>query len=215
MAETSTFHAKTRTRLGSRSCRKLRSEGQIPGNIYGHERDPVAISVDGDTLTKAVYSGHRIVDVNVDGKIEKTMFRDVQWNTYATEILHFDLLRIVADERVVVSVPIELQGISPGVTSGGVMDQVIHEIEMEVLAVEIPDSLVLRVSDMEIGDSRTLADLELPAGAQVELPEDAVIAQVNEPREVPEEEMGEEEVMPAEPELVGREEEEEGEGEED
>lgn len=215
MAEISTFNAKTRTRLGSRTCRKLRAEGNIPGNIYGHKEDSVAISVDGETLTKAVNSGHKIVDVNLDGNLEKTILRDVQWNTFATEILHFDLMRIDANERVMVSVPVELKGMSPGVSSGGVLDQQVHEIEMEVLALEIPDSLVLRISDLKIGDAKHLSDLELPPSAQVELPPDTLIVQVNEPREVPELEEEAEEGVPTEPELVGKADEDEGEGDED
>lgn len=204
MAEISTFNAKSRERLGSRSCRKLRAEGRIPGNVYGHKEGSVAISVDGDTLTKAVHSGHKVVDVNLDGNVEKTILREVQWNTFGTEILHFDLMRIDANERVVVSVPVELKGISPGVTSGGVLDQVVHEIEMEVLAVEIPDSLVLRISDMKIGDSKVFSDLQLPPSAKVDMPDDAPIVQVNEPMEVPELEEGEEGPGAVEPELIGK-----------
>ncbi len=203
MAETSTFNAQTRSRLGTRTCRKLRQEGQIPGNIYGHKEGSVAISVDGDTLTRAVHSGHKIVDVNLDGNVEKTILREVQWNTFATEILHFDLMRIDPNERVAVTVPVELRGISPGVTAGGVLEQPIHEVEMEVLALEIPDSLVLRISDMQLGDARHLSDLELPPSAQFDLPPDTVIAQVVEPRAVPEAEE-EEEAGPMEPEVIGR-----------
>ena len=209
MAEISTFNAKTRTRLGTRTCRKLRAEGNIPGNIYGHSIDSVSISVDGDTLTKAVNSGHKIVDVNLDGKVEKTILRDVHWNTFATEILHFDLMRIDANERVMVSVPVELKGISPGVTSGGVLDHQVHEIEMEVLALEIPDSLVLRISDLKLGEARHLSDLELPPSAKVDLPPDTLIVQVNEPMEMPDVEPAEE-MGPTEPELVGKEDEDEG-----
>ncbi|MCA9068128.1 MAG: 50S ribosomal protein L25 [Planctomycetaceae bacterium] len=211
MAETSTFNAKSRERLGSRTCRKLRAEGRIPGNVYGHKEGSVAISVDGDTLTKAVHSGHKVVDVNLDGTVEKTILREVQWNTFGTEILHFDLMRIDANQRVTVSVPVELKGISPGVTSGGVLDHAVHQIEMEVLAVEIPDSLVVRISDMNIGDSKVFSDLALPPSAQVDMAEDAVIVQVTEALEVPEEVEGEGEMGAAEPELIGK----SGEGEED
>lgn len=204
MAEISTFNAKTRERLGSRTCRKLRAEGRIPGNVYGHKEGSVAISVDGDTLTKAVFSGHRIVDVNLDGTVEKTMLREVQWNTFGTEILHFDLMRIDADQRVTVSVPVEVKGISPGVTSGGVLDLAFHAIEMEVLAVEIPDALVVRISDLQIGDAKVFSDLEIPPSAKVDIPDDTVIVQVNEPMEVPDEIEGEGEPGAAEPELIGK-----------
>ena len=210
MAESSTFNAKTRTRVGSRTCRKLRQEGHIPGNVYGHTEKPVAISVDGDTLTRAVHSGHKIVDVNLDGNIEKTILREVQWNTFGTEILHFDLMRINADERVSVIVPITLKGISPGVTSGGILEQPVHEIEMEVLALEIPDALVVRISDMKLGDARHLSDLELPPSAKLDLPPETLIVQITEPMVVPEV-TEPTEAGPTEPEVIRRAEQEEGE----
>lgn len=202
MAEQSTFEVKSRTNRGSRACRKLRKQGQIPGNIYGHTEKPVAISVDGDTLTRAVHSGHKIVDVNVDGRVEKTILREVQWNTFATEILHFDLMRINADERVSVIVPVTLKGIAPGVTAGGILEQPVHEIEMEVLALEIPDALVIRISDMKLGDARHLSDLELPPSAKMDMPPETLIVQITEPKAVLETEAGE--AGPAEPEVIGR-----------
>ncbi len=205
MVEHSTFHAKTRTRLGTRTCRKLRQEGRIPGNIYGHKKDSVSISVDGETLTRAVNSGHKIVDVNLDGQMEITILRDVHWNTFATEILHFDLMRIDANERVAVTVPITIKGIAPGVTSGGVLEQPVHELDMEVLALEIPDELVLRISDMKMGDAKHVSDLELPPSAQVSLPADTILVQVNEPHVVTDEEEEGLEAGPAEPEVIGRE----------
>jgi large subunit ribosomal protein L25 len=208
MVEHSTFNAKTRTRLGSRTCRKLRQEGRIPGNIYGHKKDSVAISVDGDTLTRAVNSGHKIVDVDLDGNMEITILRDVHWNTFATEILHFDLMRIDANERVAVTVPITIKGISPGVTSGGILEQSMHELEMEVLALEIPDELIVRISDMQLGDAKHISDLELPPSATVELPPETLIVQISQPHEVPEEEEAGE-AGPAEPEVIGKAEKEE------
>jgi large subunit ribosomal protein L25 len=208
MVEHSTFNAKTRTRLGSRTCRKLRQEGRIPGNIYGHKKDSVAISVDGDTLTRAVNSGHKIVDVDLDGNMEITILRDVHWNTFATEILHFDLMRIDANERVAVTVPITIKGISPGVTSGGILEQSMHELEMEVLALEIPDELIVRISDMQLGDAKHISDLELPPSATVDLPPETLIVQISQPHEVSDEEIiGE--AGPAEPEVIGKAEKEE------
>ncbi len=204
MAELSTLNATTRSEIGSRACRKLRQQGQIPGNVYGHKKGAVAISIDGQELTRAVYSGHKIVDVTLDGELEKTIIREVQWNTFATEILHFDLVRIDANERILVSVPVELKGISPGVTSGGVLDQQVHEVEMEVLAFDLIDSLVVRISDLQIGDSHTLADVELPKSAQIELPLDTVLVQVNEPIVITDEDEEQEEGGPTEPELIGK-----------
>jgi large subunit ribosomal protein L25 len=203
MAEQSTLEVKSRSERGTRACRKLRKQGQVPGNIYGHTEDPVPISADGETLTKAVNSGHKIVDVKLNGGTETTILREVQWNTFATEILHFDLMRIDANERVTVMIPIVCKGIAPGVTAGGILEQPVHEIEMEVLALEIPDALIIRISDMQLGNAKHVSDLELPPSAKVSLPPETLIVQVSQPLAVPEptEAM---EAGPAEPELIGR-----------
>lgn len=203
MAEQSTLEVKTRSERGSRACRKLRQQGQIPGNIYGHTEEPVAISADGETLTKAVNSGHKIVDVNLNGGTETTILREVQWNTFGTEILHFDLMRIDANERVAVTIPIVCKGISPGVTAGGILEQPLHEIELEVLALEIPDALIVRISEMQLGNVKHVSDLELPPSAKISLPPETLVVQVTLPMAVPEPTEGAE-AGPAEPELIGR-----------
>jgi large subunit ribosomal protein L25 len=148
------------------------------------------------------------VDVDLDGNMEITILRDVHWNTFATEILHFDLMRIDANERVAVTVPITIKGISPGVTSGGILEQSMHELEMEVLALEIPDELIVRISDMQLGDAKHISDLELPPSATVDLPPETLIVQISQPHEVSDEEIiGE--AGPAEPEVIGKAEKEE------
>jgi large subunit ribosomal protein L25 len=203
MAEQSTLDVKPRSEQGSKACRKLRKHGQIPGNIYGHTEKPVAISAESEILTRAVNSGHKIVDVKLHGDVEKTILREVQWNTFATEILHFDLMRIDANERVSVTVPIVVKGIAPGVTAGGILEHPLHQIEMEVLALEIPDSLVVRISDMKLGDARHVSDLELPPSAKISLPPETIVVQVSQPMAVPEMVEGLE-AGPAEPEVIGR-----------
>lgn len=203
MAEQTTLEVKSRSEKGTRACRKLRQRGQIPGNIYGHTETPVPISVDGETLVRAVNSGHKVVDVKLNGGTETTILRAVQWNTFATEILHFDLMRIDANERVTVTVSIICKGISPGITAGGVLDQPLHQIEMEVLALEIPDALIVRISDMQLGQIRHVSDLELPPSAKVNLAPETVVVQISHPKEFAEPTEGAE-LGPAEPEVIGR-----------
>ena len=193
--------AKKRTRLGTSECRRLRRQGIIPGNICGHKQPPVAIAVDADQLDAVLRSGHRLVECEVDGVTETAMFREIQFDTFGTEVQHFDLVRIDANERVTVEVPIELRGTSPGVLAGGILEQPLHEVTVDCLAAQIPDSIVVRINALHIGDSISVADLELPPNVHCHNPPEAAVVQVTAAQEVPVEE--EAEIGPAEPELVG------------
>ena len=204
--------AEKRTKFGSRECRRLRNQGMIPGNIYGHKEANVAIAVHEDVLNPVVHSGHRVVDLDVGGESFKAMFREVQWNTFGTAIHHVDLVRIDADERVEVSVPIELRGTAPGTQAGGVLEQHLRTLNVECLAFQIPDSIKVRINTLEIGQGVHVKDLEVPANVKVLDPPDEMVVQVVLP--VEEAEPTEAEAGPAEPEVIGRKAEEPGEDEE-
>jgi len=206
MAHIEKLTAEKRVRLGTAECRRLRRSGLIPGNIYGHGIDSLAIRVTEERLYAVLRSGAFVVEVDVEGHRETAVIRDTEWDTYGARIQHFDLLRVNPNERIEVDVPIELKGRAPGVTAGGFLDQPLHSLIMEVSAVDIPDSLMVRVSELEIGDELSISDLELPEGASISLPPETPIVRVLEPQEVELPEEGEAELGPAEPELVGREE---------
>lgn len=184
----------------------------IPGNIYGHEQDPVAVKAVLEDIDSLIHSGTHVIDIELDGSTQKTMFKDVQWDAFGTKIQHFDLLRVDANERVSVEVPFEIRGLAPGVLAGGVFEQPNHTLQMEVPVFAIPDAIEVRVHDLQIGDAIHVSDLELPEGSTVDLPPEAVVIQVVEPQEVPEEEDEGEGVGGAEPEVIGRKADEEDEG---
>ena len=203
MADEPTVVAERRTELGTAECRRLRKRGIVPGNMYGHQKDVVAISVAVENLNSIVTAGTRVVDLHLEGAVEKAMFREVQWNTYGTHIQHFDLVRISADERVTVEVPIELRGVAPGTTAGGVLDQQLRSLTIECLAFQIPDSIPVRIGSLEVGQAIHVSDVKVPADANVQNPPEAVVVQVVQAAE--EEEEGAEAVEASvEPEVIGR-----------
>jgi large subunit ribosomal protein L25 len=205
--------ATKRTENGSKQCRKLRLGGVIPGIVYGHEIEPVAISVPRDSLAPVVKSGARIVDLELDGKTEKALFREVQWDTFGMYLHHFDLVRINPDERVVVEVNIEVKGTPAGVLSGGLLEVNMRHVEVECLAIEIPDSIVVRVGELQIGQGIHVSDLELPANVKVLEKPDALVLHVIHV-EVSEEDLTAAGATgPAQPEVIGRKAAEEGEEE--
>jgi len=206
MAETLTLTANKRAETGTAACRRLRCRGLIPGNVYGHGTEPVAISVVEDVLNKLVHGGHKVLDLDISGETDKVMFREVQWDVWGSRVQHFDLLRVSADERVTVDVPVELRGTAPGVLGGGILGQPLHTLSVECLAFDIPESLVARIGTLEIGQAVHVRDIELPEGLTVHNSPDAVVVHVVAPKVEEEEE--EAVSTAAEPEVIARKEDE-------
>ena len=187
MAEQPVLEAEKRTQFGSRACRKLRDSGIVPGNVYGHRQDPVPIAVPQDVINAVVHSGHKVVDLQVDGTRETAILKEVQWDTFGIRIHHFDLLRVSADERVEVSVPLELKGTAPGILSGGMLEHHLHELTVECRALEIPDSIPVRINTLELGQAIYVRDLEIPAGITVkDSPDEMVVHVIKPSAEIPE-----------------------------
>ncbi|MGH7128088.1 MAG: 50S ribosomal protein L25 [Planctomycetaceae bacterium] len=203
MAEQSKLAAEVRSKCGTAENRRLRKRGRIPGVMYGHQQESQSIAVAREQLVPIIQAGHHVIDLEIDGGTQKAIFRDVQWNPFGTQILHFDLVRIDENERVEVEVPIELRGVSPGVVAGGILEQHFYSIEIECLAHQIPDTLTLSINHLEIGQALHVSDFNLPADATTELGPDVVVVQVVQPQAVSEEEEGEEPGR-VEPELIGR-----------
>ena len=99
-----------RTQRGSTACRRMRREGRIPGVVYGHQQDPISFEVELGILAPVLKAGTRVVDLDVDGHVEKAMFRDIQWDTFGMAVRHIDLLRIDPNERVEVAGPHRVEG---------------------------------------------------------------------------------------------------------
>ena len=207
MAETFELKASPRVRTGTKECRRLRRAGVVPGNLFGHNQDPTPVRFDGEEMRHLLQRGAKVVDVQIDGNTEKALLTEVQWDTFGQHVLHVDFMRVDANERIEVVVPIHTRGTAPGVLAGGILEQPHHEVSVECLVVEVPQEFVVRVGSMNIGDSVHVSDLEslvtLPASLKVLTPPDDVLIQITEPKEVPEEEEAAE-GEPAEPELIGK-----------
>jgi large subunit ribosomal protein L25 len=171
----------------------------------------VNLTLAADEFEASLRHGAKVVDL--DGAASgKALLQDVQWDTFFHQVLHVDLLRVRAGERVTVDVPIELRGESPGVQNGGVIEQMIHSVEIEVALDVIPDKLHVNINQLQIGDQLTIKDItDLPEGAKVLADEDDMIVHCIQPA-VEEEEAPAEEAVVGEPEVIakGKQEEEEG-----
>lgn len=190
MAKDYKLSAESRSAFGSTACRRLRRDNQIPGNVYGHGEEPQPISVQADAILSVIHSGHRVVDLTMGNGTEKALIREVQWDAFGNEVLHFDLQRVSAGEQIDTDVPVETHGLAPGVMNGGSLEIVLHTLHVTCPAIEIPDKIEVNVNSLEIGDVVHVRDLTLPEGLVVRNDEAEVVVQVVEPTVVPELEEG-------------------------
>lgn len=181
MAEAVELTTQSRPTRGSGKARQLRRKGLIPGVVYGHKEDTVSVTLPGEELEKALRHGAHVIDLKTDGKVQKCLVREVQWDHLGMELLHVDFARIAADERVTVTVPLELRGQAPGVTAGGVLDQPLHTLSVECLAIAIPDKIRVNIGELQIGSVLHVRDVKLPEGVKVMLDADAIVVQVKAP----------------------------------
>ncbi len=205
------LHVEKRKALGKRHNVRLRRGGRLPAVLYGHGEEAVSLTLAADQLEASLRHGAKVVDLDGDAS-GKALLQDVQWDTFYQHVLHVDLLRVQAGERVTVEVPVELRGEAPGTREGGVLEQPVHSIEIEVALDVIPDKLHLNINQLEIDGYLTAKDIEdLPEGATIISDEEAVIVQCVPPA-AEEEEAAAAEGATVEPEVIGKGKEEEEEG---
>ena len=184
-----TLSLSTRRPEGSRSARRLRREGLVPGVMYGAHGEPQHFSVDGRVLRNTLAHAHAIIEVTLDGGAKTpVLVKDVQRHPVRGNALHVDLLRVRMDESIHTTVTVELTGadVAPGVVEGGVLSQETRELNIEALPGDIPDTIVHDVSDLELNATVTLASLTPPPGVTLlDDPDDTVIATITPPTAEP------------------------------
>lgn len=216
---TAQLSATPRNGTGKGSARTLRLKGRIPAIIYGHGRDPQALELDTRELEKLlsrISAESTVIELSLDGKSAKTLIREIQRHPFKRQILHVDFQELVAGEKVTVRLPIILSGIPDGVRQdGGILDQTLRELEVEVDPANIPNHVEIDVTSLKIGDSIHVRDITLPEGVEVVGDGDSSVCVVSAPRAVVETVVVAEEgaEVVAEPEIIGKAKKEEGEEE--
>ena len=193
--------AEPRSALGSRANKRLRDTGKVPGVVYGHKEAVVPVSLPKKELVNHLNHGTHVFDLSLDGKAEKVLVKEVQYDHLGIEVLHVDFARVSADERVEVTVPLVLKGEPAGEADGGVLQQIVSELEIECLVTDIPHEIVHNVSEMKLDDVLHIKELKLPPGVKALQDEDLVVAQV---KAIEEETAAPAEEGAAEPEVIGR-----------
>ncbi|WP_254511184.1 50S ribosomal protein L25 [Anatilimnocola floriformis] len=161
-----TLVVKKRAKLGTSATRRLRWEGSIPVNLYGHGEANASLAVPLAQVVAVIKHGGKLVKLSGD-ITETALLREVQWDTYSKEIIHIDLLRVSEKELVETTVAVELKGTAPGTGEGGVLQFVLHELHIECPAISIPEKLYANINDLHLGKAIHASDIQLPEGAKL------------------------------------------------
>ena len=153
----------SRQEIGSTACRRLRANRLVPAIIYGHGQQALPVSIPEHDLELLLSHGARLLDISLDSKPEKALVKDVQYDHLGVQIIHVDLVRVSLDETVRLTIPIELRGaVDVSSHGGGVVEQLLAEVEIECLASNIPEGLQIQIGQLQLGDSIRVKDLPLP-----------------------------------------------------
>jgi len=161
-----TLNATPRTGSGKGVARKLRATGKVPAVVYGHGDRTIPLAVDAHELELLLHSisvDNTVIGLATEGGQQtKVLIREVQMHPFKPQVLHVDFLQLHAGERIKVRIPVRLSGTPEGVhVGGGVMDQVMYDLEVECLPDEIPQAADVDVSALQIGESLRVSDLKL------------------------------------------------------
>ncbi|MBJ7526386.1 MAG: 50S ribosomal protein L25/general stress protein Ctc [Sphingomonadaceae bacterium] len=171
MSDQLTLSAETRNGAGKGASRELRRQNRVPAVIYGNKQEPELIHVEEKALVKLLMTGHfsnSVVEIELGGKKQITIPKDVAFHPVSDRPLHVDFLRIVKGAKVDVEVPVLFvnEGASPGLKRGGVLNIVRHELELICENDKIPDDIQIDVSGFDIGDSIHISNVKLPTGSE-------------------------------------------------
>ena len=182
---TATLSATLRSESGKGAARAMRRAGSVPAVIYGHKREPMSLAVSTRELERLLerVSPSTVVELSIDGKVSRTLIREIQKHPFKKQLVHVDFQELVAGEKIAVSIPLVIVGVSVGVRSfAGVLDQTLRDLEVSVDPSAIPNHIDVDVSALNIGDSIHVRDLKLPAGVTVLTDADASVVVVAAPK---------------------------------
>jgi len=196
------------TRRGG--AKRLRASGRVPAVMYGRSEAPCNLEINAKELQNLVHhsaSETILVDLKVEGGKESSqlaLVQEIQHHPLSGRLLHVDFHQVAADEKVTVTLPLESEGVAVGVKSGGVLEHVVFKIKLRGMPTDLPDVVVVDVTDLDIGNTITLSEVKLPGGVAIigdpSLPVFGVAAPLTETQETAVAEAGEEPA--AEPEMI-------------
>ena len=197
MSEQAVLQVEARSETGKGAARRIRAAGKIPGNVYGHGAESMAVQTDElqfKALISKISTENTLIDLEVDGgKPRVVLIREIQRHPYRSVILHVDFFEITAGERIRVAVPVRLEGNPIGVRNGGILQVIRYELEVECLPRDIPSAFEVDISEMQIGESLHIGEIDTGDVTVIE-EADLTVCMVVMPKAAPVEEEEDEEV---------------------
>jgi large subunit ribosomal protein L25 len=188
MADQINLKAEKRESLGSASVGRLRRSGLIPGVVYGASQDNYAVQIEAkafEDILRHSASEQILVNLQIEGAKESdklALIQAVQHHAISGKILHVDFNAVSEDNEIHARVPVDLTGEAIGIKQGGILDTLLHDIEVHCLPKDLPSVLSFDVSDLDIGDSLSIGSASFPEGVGASLDDSVLIAIVNETR---------------------------------
>jgi len=182
------IEVEARSGRGKGDCRRLRAAGRIPGNVYGLDREPFAVSVAPRAIeellrTDAGRNAMITLSMGGSGETRQVLIRELQRDPLSESLLHIDFLRLDVTKPIQVNVPVRLTGVPLGVKNdGGILDFVHREVQVSCLPADIPGHMDLDVSELHVGQHVSVADIRFASGVSPVDPPDTIIAVVSAPR---------------------------------
>ena len=181
------LHADVRTGTGKGAARQARRDGMVPGVVYGGDAEPQAIQLPFNVLLKKLKEGRflsTLFNLKVEGQEDvRVICRGVQRDVVKDLPTHIDLLRLRRTSKISLFIHVEFinEEEAPGIKKGGVLTVVRPEVELNVTAGDIPEKIVVDLAGLEVGDTVTISNVDLPAGAKPTIDRDFVIANISAP----------------------------------
>src|SRR6516164_9779322 len=160
---------------GTRVARRLRKRGLVPAVIYGHKQAVVPVMLTREDVFSMVKAPGHLADLDLGGKTETVLIRDVQWDHLGKEILHLDFARVSAEEMIDTEVSLELRGHAAGIAAGGILEQVVHSVRIKCRAGAIPDSIKVDVTNLQVDQGVHVRELSLPPDVTVDADPDLLL----------------------------------------
>ncbi|QIA08935.1 50S ribosomal protein L25/general stress protein Ctc [Draconibacterium halophilum] len=167
-----------RKSLGKKDAKKLRLEEKAPAVLYGSD-EPVHFSVSFAELRQLVYTPSvYLIDLDIDGTVYKALMQDIQWHPVDEVVLHVDFLQINDDKSIKINVPVKVEGFAKGIKKGGKLNTTLRRLSVRALAANLPDTIDIDVTKLDIGETIKVGDLNLP-GVELLDPKSNVIVSVS------------------------------------
>ena len=168
-----------RKSINKRSRNSLRNEGRVPGVLYGSRMEPIPIDVTRAAINPVIFTAEtHLLSLKLDGhKDYECVVKEVQFDPVSDEVVHFDLIGLTRGEKIELEVPIRILGSAVGVKEGGLLQESLHKLNIECLPVNIPQSLEIDVTNLNVGDSIHVADLSF-GNITILNPEDTIVVSV-------------------------------------